>query len=117
MCYDFPAVDERGEKVGRNEALFRQVNERLKELGEGFSLVSEQADFVCECGRASCAAPIRMTLADYERIRAQPELFIIVPGHETTEVESVVETGPGYEVVRKREGAPAQIARETDPRG
>jgi hypothetical protein len=115
MCYDFP-VDTRGERIGRNEALFRQVNERLKEIGEGFSLVSEVVDFVCECGNASCAAPIRMTLDEYERVRAEPELFFVVPGHETGNVESIVERGDGYDVVRKREGAPAHLARETDPR-
>jgi hypothetical protein len=110
-------VDERGERVGRNEALFRQVNERLKEIGESFSLVSEYADFVCECGSGSCAAPLRLTLAEYERIRSEPELFIIVPGHEFADVETVVEQGEGFDVVRKREGTPARIARETDPRG
>lgn len=110
-------MDERGERIGRNEAVFRQVNERLKELGEGFSLVSELADFICECGSASCAAPIRMTLAEYERVRSEPDLFVILPGHEIEDVESVVERHEGYDVVRKREGETARLARETDPRG
>ena len=109
-------VDEREERVGRNEALFRQVNERLKEIGENFSLVSESADFVCECGTAACAEPIRLPLTEYERIRSEPELFFVVPGHELSDVESVVETNEGYDVVRKHEGTPAQFARETDPR-
>lgn len=116
MCYESGAVDERGERVGRNEVVFRQVNERLRELGESFSLVSELADFVCECGNASCAAPIRMTLAEYERVRSEPELFIVLPGHEMGDVEAIVERREGYDVVRKREGEPAQIARETNPR-
>jgi hypothetical protein len=109
-------VGARGERVGKNEALFRQVNERLKELGEGFSLVTESADFVCECGSASCAAPIRMTLTEYERVRAEPELFFVFPGHGAEDVESVVESREGYDVVRKHEGEPARVARETDPR-
>jgi hypothetical protein len=109
-------VDERGERVGRNEALFRQVNERLKQIGEGFSVVSEEADFVCECANAGCAEPIRLSLAEYERIRATPEFFIVRPGHETQDVESVVERHEGYDVVRKREGEPARLARELNPR-
>jgi hypothetical protein len=117
MCYDSALVDARGERVGRNEGLFRQVNERLKEIGDSFSLVTESADFVCECGSASCAAPIRMTLAEYERIRSDPELFFVFPGHEIGDVESVVERHEGYDVVRKQVGAPAELARETDPRG
>jgi hypothetical protein len=115
LCYDF-SMDARGERVGKNEALFRQVNERLKELGEGFSLVSESADFICECGSSACAAPIRMTLAEYEEVRAEPELFFVLPGHEVEDVESVVERHEGYDVVRKHDGEPARIARETDPR-
>lgn len=109
-------MDGRNERVVRNETLFRQVNERLREISEGFSLATESADFVCECGSASCAEPIRMTLAEYEAIRAEPELFFIVPGHAREEVESVVENRDGYDVVRKRPGGPAEIARETDPR-
>jgi hypothetical protein len=110
-------VDARGERIGRNEALFRQVNERLKEIGESFSLVSELVDFVCECGSASCAAPIRMTVEEYERIRSEPELFFVVPGHEIDDVEWVVETHDEYDVVRKGVGPPARLARETNPRG
>jgi hypothetical protein len=98
-------VDEGGERVGRNEALFRQVNERLREISEGFSLVTESADFVCECGSASCAEPVRMTLSEYEAIRADPELFFVVPGHEIEDVESVVDHREGYDVVRKHSGA------------
>lgn len=109
-------MDERGERIGRNEGLFRQVNERLKEIGESFSLVSESADFVCECGNTSCAKPIRLSLAEYERIRSEPELFFVIPGHEIADVETILETNEGYDVVRKHEGAPARLARETDPR-
>jgi hypothetical protein len=110
-------VDERAERIGRNEALFRHVNERLREIGESFSLVSETGDFVCECGNPDCALTIRLTVAEYEGIRSDPELFFVVPGHEVVGVESVVEVRAGYEVVRKHLGEPAALARETNPRG
>jgi hypothetical protein len=109
-------VDGRDERFVRNETLFRQVNERLREISEGFSLATESADFVCECGSGSCAEPIRMTLAEYEAIRAEPELFFVVPGHEIGDVESIVDNRDGYDVVRKDPGGPAEVARETDPR-
>jgi hypothetical protein len=98
-------VAARGERVGKNEVLFRQVNERLKEIGEGFSL-----------GSASCAAPIRMTLAEYEQVRSDPELFFVLPSHRAADIEAVVESREGYDVVRKHKGEPARMARETDPR-
>jgi len=109
-------VDERGRRIGENEGLFREVNERIKGVSEGFSLVLENAEFVCECGQVDCSERITMTLEDYERVRKEPTWFAIVPGHEIPDVETVVERNPAYHVVRKDEGEPARLARETDPR-
>ncbi|HXV04014.1 MAG TPA: hypothetical protein VFP24_10620, partial [Gaiellaceae bacterium] len=72
-------MDDQGRRIGQNEVLFREVNERLRELGEGFSLVAEQADFVCECGSSSCTEQIRMTLAEYETVRRDPKRFFVRP--------------------------------------
>jgi hypothetical protein len=102
--------------MGRNEALFRTVNERVKHVNDAFSLVLEQSDFVCECGRGDCVEHIRMTIGEYERIRADGALFAIVPGHEEVDVERVVEQNQRFAVVRKHEGGPATLARNLDPR-
>jgi hypothetical protein len=109
-------MDERAERVGKNEALFREVNERLRQLGENFSLVAERAEFVCECADAGCAEPIHMSLDEYERVRARPEWLAVRPGHEILAVERVVERHEDYIIVEKHEGRPAELARETDPR-
>jgi hypothetical protein len=109
-------VESHEERIGRNEALFRQVNERLEELGQAFSFVAETADFVCECGDIACAAPIQMTLADYERIRANPTWFAVLAKHELLDVEEVVERHGDWNVVAKRAGTPAAVARAEDPR-
>jgi hypothetical protein len=109
-------VNERQERIGRNEALFRDVNERLEQLNEAFSVVTDRAEFVCECGDAGCAQRIVMTLADYEGIRADSALFVIVPGHEAPDVEDVVDRRGGYDIVRKRPGSPAALAAREHPR-
>jgi hypothetical protein len=109
-------VNERQKRIGRNEVLFRQVNERLEEVGESFSLVAETADFVCECGDLSCAEPIRMTLADYKRLREDPTRFVIKQGHEVVDVERVVEEHTDYQIVLKRPGGPAGLAIREDDR-
>jgi hypothetical protein len=109
-------MDERRKRIGMNEALFREVNERLKEVGQSFSLVAETARFVCECGELGCAEPIEMTLADYERLRADPTHFAIKPGHEITDVERVVEEHDHYSIVEKLPGGPAGIAIREDSR-
>jgi hypothetical protein len=109
-------MDERKKRIGMNEVLFRQVNERLKELGRNFSLVAETAEFVCECGDLTCAEQIRMTLAEYERVRAYPTRFVIKQGHEVVDVEGVVEEHEDYQVVAKRTGGPAGLAIREDER-
>jgi hypothetical protein len=108
-------MDERQRRVGLNEVLFRDVNERLKEVGTSFSLVAETARFVCECGELGCAEPIEMTLAEYESLRADPKRFAVKPGHEITDVERVVEEREGYFIVEKLPGGPAGLAIREDP--
>jgi hypothetical protein len=111
-------VGAREERLAQNEALFREVNERVAEVATHFIEVEtkgEAVEFICECGRADCAEPIAMTVAEYQAIRAKPTRFAVVPAHEQPEVESVVERYPTYVVVEKR-GDAEEIARETDPR-
>lgn len=109
-------MDERGKRVGRNEVLFREVNERLRELGEGFSLVSEQAEFVCECANQSCTERIQMPLQSYEEIRSNPKRFFVRSGHEEPDYEKVVEERDRYLIVEKDPGGPAGLAIREDPR-
>jgi hypothetical protein len=108
--------DERIRRVGENEALFRVVNERIEALNLAFATLTETMDIVCECGDIHCAERVVLGLADYERIRAESTHFVVVPGHELPEVETVVERGDGFVVVEKHDGLPAQVAREHDPR-
>ena len=109
-------MDDRGLRVGQNEVLFREVNERLRELGEGFSLVAEESQFVCECGSSACTEQIRMTLAEYETVRSDPKHFFVRRGHELPEFEKVVDEKDDYLIVEKLPGGPAGIAIRDDPR-
>jgi hypothetical protein len=110
-------VTEREARLAKNEALFRDVNERVKEVkGELEEAGSEgKIDFICECGRGECVAQVQLKLAEYEKVRANPAQFILKPGHETGLVERVVREGEGYVVVEKHPEE-AAVARETDPR-
>jgi hypothetical protein len=109
-------VDERSRRIGANEALYRSVNERIESLSAAFGAITETMSVVCECGDAICAEQIEVSIADYERIRSDPTLFIIRPGHEIPDVEEVVEQTDVFHVVKKVEGEAADLARETDPR-
>jgi hypothetical protein len=102
--------------VGRNEVLFREVNERLRELGEGFSLVSEEGEFVCECANSTCTQQVRMSLQTYEQIRAEPTRFFVIKGHHESDYERIVDEHEQFVVVEKLPGGPAGMAIKDDPR-
>lgn len=104
---------DRTERIGRNEALFRQVNESILNVAP----VDEPLfEVVCECGATTCAEQFEIPVGEYESVRADPALFVLVRGHQAPDVEDVVEDEGTFLVVRKRPGKPEQIARATDTR-
>jgi hypothetical protein len=103
---------DRAERIGLNEAAFRDVNENIDKLQTNFG-DAKAIDIVCECGSAECMERLTISQDAYARIRSDATLFALVPGHDIPDVESVVEEGAGYVVVQKREGTPARVARET----
>lgn len=103
---------DRVERVVKNEALFREVNERIREI----TTYDGDVEFLCECGDATCTQPLMMSLPEYEALRANPSRFGIVPGHEILEVEAVVEENGRFAVVEKRPGRASKLAAETGPR-
>jgi len=109
-------MEERERRIGKNEALFREVNDRIEGVTESLQVTSENLSILCECGDESCMEQIEVPLADYERIRADPVLFFIRKGHDERDVEDVVEQAPGYDIVRKRSGGAAELARDLDTR-
>jgi hypothetical protein len=106
----------REERIGMNEAVFRDVNERIQDVATAFDLTSEPLDLICECGDASCVARISLTRDEYEQLRNDPHLFAVAPGHVALDVEEVFANRSGYDVVRKYKGPPREIAEKTDPR-
>jgi hypothetical protein len=106
----------REERIGLNEAVFREVNERIDNLAETFDVKAEPLDLVCECGDASCVQRISMTHAEYEKVRSDAHQFAVHPGHEYPDVEQIVDRRKGYDIVRKTEGTAERIAERTDPR-
>jgi hypothetical protein len=108
-------VSEREERVGLNEAVFREVNERIEALAETFELGSQPLDLICECGDASCLRRISMTHGAYEQLRSDSHQFAVYPGHEAPDAEEVLERRGDYNIVRK-EGAASLVAEQTDPR-
>ena len=88
----------RAERQGRNESLFREVNERIAELNQTFH-VEGRSEFLCECGREDCRRPVSISIDEYETVRRTSTRFFVLPGHEDTSVASVVERSERYVVV------------------
>jgi hypothetical protein len=106
--------DPRAQRLGANEALFRSVNEAI-ERGQWPGEDATPTAFRCECARADCNRLLELTPREYQRVRMDGRRFVVIPGHEHPEVETVIETRPGYVVVEKF-GAAAEEAEEDDPR-
>jgi hypothetical protein len=107
-------VNAREERFARNEALFREVNERIADVSNSYEL-DDSLEFLCECGSEGCLDAIPVVRAEYERVRSESDRFLVVDGHEHPEIEHVVERRDGYVVVEKV-GKAGEIAEETDPR-
>ena len=103
------------ERIARNEATFRQINEDI-ERGRDTEDDATLIGFICECGQIDCSRLIELTPAEYEQVRKDPCRFAIVNGHEIPAVESVIERHDRYAVVSKRSGGGGEVAKATDPR-
>jgi hypothetical protein len=68
------------ERLARNQALFREVNERIEATAGN----NTKIEFVCECSDTECIETIDLRLTDYEQIRANPLRFVIKPGTRST---------------------------------
>jgi hypothetical protein len=78
------------EEAERLHSLFRDVNERIRDLNEDFGALLPTAEWYCECADPDCAGRIEMTLAEYDAIRSHPYRFPVIPGHEVIAAERVL---------------------------
>lgn len=106
--------DDAARRLAGNEAYFRKVNEAI-ERGQWPGEESAPVGFRCECAQMGCNKLVLLTLRQYEQVRAHPQRFIVLAGHEVPELETVVDVAEDYVVVQKV-GAAAGVARATDPR-
>jgi hypothetical protein len=104
------------DRLVRNQLVFREVNDRIRELMDQFGIV-DPADFVCECSNETCAETVMLDRDEYRAIRASPSLFVIVPGHETTAVEQVIDTNERFMLVEKVKHVDKVIESHRAPEG
>jgi hypothetical protein len=101
-------------RIAENESAFRAANERIETGAERAGIVVS-VPFICECPRQRCTEIVRLTLDEYEDVRAHPLRFFTIPGHqdiaEAAGAAHVVEEHDGY-VLADKVGIAAEVARE-----
>lgn len=111
------SVDPREARGARTQCLYRDVNERVKEINTAFSEYVPLGDWICECSDDTCSERIMLTPEEYEALRGNPRRFAVAPGedHVFPEIEAVVEENERYWVVEKG-GVAGDLAASVDPR-
>jgi hypothetical protein len=103
------------DSLARNEALFRDVNERIEAVSQSVPPDHEAMEFLCECDRPDCREKVNVTRAEYEAVRAVATHFIVLPDHQDPRIEHIAVANERFLVVEK-EGKAARRAEESDPR-
>lgn len=91
------------ERIQRNNETFREANERISTRAQELGVDLERIPFICECPVEDCVEIIHLTPAQYSEIRANPDWYVTVNGHESAErpVGEVVARHDGYVVIEK----------------
>lgn len=94
------------ERVARNQATFREANEKIEATADKMQLPPERpVPFICECAERACMELVRLTVEEYEDVRQHARRFFVVPGHAApaTAIGAAVVVAelPGYTLVDK----------------
>jgi hypothetical protein len=93
------------------------MNEWAEEESDSRNGLDRAMDvYLCECGDSRCTAPINLTRAEYEDIRAYATRFALALNHENPEIDSLVAENERFATIEKSFGEPARIARASNPR-
>jgi hypothetical protein len=107
-------ASKRERRIAENESSFRAANEHMAAWEERDRAEAAELYF-CECPDPECEEMVRIHGSEYERVRQDPSHFIVIPGHEVLDVETVLESHEGWSLVEKRPAVQA-IVEDTDPR-
>jgi hypothetical protein len=108
-------MDAREQRLAQNEALFREVNEKVQAIAAAHGDDEHVYEFYCECANADCSMQLSATIAEYEAVRAHPTRFIVAPEHWLPEVETVEAKHEAFWVIEKH-GDAGRLVEHLDPR-
>ncbi len=109
-------TDVTAERVARNDATFREANDRIAEKATEYG-IDGQIPFICECAQESCTTILRLTLDEYAEVRGHPTHFVNERGHAVAAQGYAREIDDrGRYVIVEKLGEAAELVRDLDAR-
>jgi hypothetical protein len=105
---------EREIRAARNQALFRSVNEKLRDLNDAVAELTETFTIACECADLTCTQMLSIPSREYLSMRVEPRRFAVLPTHVYPDLERVISESDAYAVVEKNAVA-GEVAEELAP--
>jgi hypothetical protein len=101
-----------------HRGLHREVNERIASLSRGFARQERisSVQLICECSDLTCKQQVEVTLAAYDRVRADPRRYLIAVNHEDPVTETVIAVDDRHAIVETHAGNASNLAEITDSR-
>jgi hypothetical protein len=84
---------------GFRRSLFRQVNERVRDVSAEHGRTSGGYEILCECAERDCIGSVFVPIHVYEDVRRDERLFVVAAGHERQGLERVVGGADTYRIV------------------
>ena len=85
------------QRPGCGDDLFREVNDRIMELGQRFGVDGQPLELICECEDSCCTHRVEISAAAFARLRDTEGLHLVAADH--LYAGRVVGRGDGYLVV------------------
>ena len=84
---------------GFRRSLFRQVNERIRDVSAEYGRTSGGYELLCECAERDCIGSVVVPIDVYEDVRRDQRLFVVAAGHERQGLDRVVGGADTYRIV------------------
>ena len=92
------------ERIAKNDAAFREANERIRAAAEEHAADGMRIPFICECADPTCKEIVRLWPDEYREVRSHPRRFLNAPGHQAAAMGAgtVVAERDGWVMVEKQ---------------
>ena len=88
-----------------NELVFKQLNQQVKQAAEVMLPNRQRREFplkfYCECSNESCTERIMIPLEDYAMLHQNIRNFMVLPGHQQSDIEQVVSDQGKFVIAKK----------------